>query len=378
MGVERFHDWWRRASCAERCYGVAALAAAWVEGLLSPDEIRDLETTFSLILNDPSPKVRKVLAEALAESRRAPATILRALAEDVDDIAVIVAERSPILDDIDLIDLLSNGNERLQCAIARRRFVSSRLAAAIIEVAGASACLELLNNEAAAVAGVSLQRLAARFGDVVAIRAALLDRRDLPASVRHLLIARTASALAETGLVRNVLGAKKADAIAVSACERATALLSESVPASEVPALVEHLRLSGALSPAFLIRAVVRGNVDLFAAALVALSGRSERRVRAIVVNGRPGAFAALLQDCGLPAETAPLFRATIDAWKRAVSSGAVADTVETPFAVAREVQKGFGESGGGSAGDLSELLRRLSREAADDAVSQRARRIAA
>ena len=48
--------------------------------------------------------------------------------------------------------------------------------------------------------------------------------------------------------------------------------MAETVYADEIPALVEHLRMSGRLTPAFLIHALCAGNVDFFASAVVSLS----------------------------------------------------------------------------------------------------------
>ncbi|MEF2073620.1 DUF2336 domain-containing protein [Consotaella aegiceratis] len=378
MIVQRFHDWCQSASCAERCYGVAALAAAWAEGRIPPDERNHLEAAFSLILDDPSPKVRHVLAEAVAGSRAAPRIVVRALCDDVDEVACVVAARSPLLSDADLVDLAAAGSTRLQETIAGRAFLPPRVAAALAEVGCRTACLTLLANREAAIAPITFRRLAERFGEDGGIRAALIDRDDLPVWVRQSLVRQLATALSTMPLARNLLGSERTGAVTQAACERATVQLAESASGADIPALVEHLRLSGELSAAFLIRAVCRGNVDLFAAALTSLSGRSERRVRAIVVDGRRAAFTSLLVGCGLPADLAPLLRSAVQIWKKTVVSRTLGTSDAVPLEVMRQIEEAFAASAESSSEELASLLRRLTREAADDAVRFRARRLLA
>lgn len=379
MIARRFLQWCGTASVAERCEAVVMLAEAYCGGDLPPAGRADVEAVLTLILDDPSPKVRLALAGALAASASAPRALIRALADDVDDVACLVAARSPLLFDADLVDLMGSGSARLQAVIAGRRADSCRVAAAVAEVGTREACLILIGNADARIAAISHRRLAERFGEDAAVRAALLERRDLPVDVRHRLILKLGAALSNSPILLNAVGEQRARFLATDACERATALLGSLVEPEEIPALVEHLRASGQLSTAFLIRAVCCGNIDLFAAALVSLSGRSSRRVRAIVVDGRQSAFRALIEAAGLPGAAAPLMQDAVRIWKDASAGRLQIDDDDVPALVmervvatyrARQDEAGFAE--------LSALLRRLATETARDTARQRARRMAA
>ena len=92
-----------------------------------------------VLLDDPSPLVRRALAETLASSDQAPPALMLALASDQPKIANTVLECSPLLLDSDLIDLLGKAPESAQPAIARRAQLPRSVAAALAETATAEA-----------------------------------------------------------------------------------------------------------------------------------------------------------------------------------------------------------------------------------------------
>ena len=364
MIVQRFVTWCETATTRERAEGATVLASSVIEGRVPQAERASVLAVLTLILDDPSPKVRLALAETLAESEYAPVSLVRALGEDIEEIACLVAGLSPVLSDVDLIDLAAIGSSRIQAAIAGRAVVSMRVAAALAEIGGRLACATLLENEGAAIAAISHRRIADRHGDDATIRDLQLQRCDLPIDVRQILVLQLGQALADATMVRRTLGDPRARALVSNCCERATAMLADHVPPAEMPALIEHLRSSGQLSTAFLVRVVCAGNVDLFAAALVSLSGLSERRVRAIVVDGREAAFGALLARCGLPIAAATLLRTAIQVWKQAITQSATpaievvsAEVMQRLWALhsARQDEAGFEA--------MTALLRRLEGE---------------
>nr|WP_232845624.1 DUF2336 domain-containing protein [Aurantimonas marina] len=331
------------------------------------------------MLDDPSPKVRLALAEGLADDSRVPRPVLLSLCEDSPAIAGVVASRSPALRDDELIDLAASGPAELRTAIAARRRVSTRVAAAIAEVAEPGSCITLLENQAAAIAGVSFRRIAERHGANASVRGALLDRSDLPATVRQTMILCTGQALAALPILRNLVGADRAERTAFDACERATALLAETVPEVEIPALVEHLRASGQLNVAFLLRTVCAGNIDLFAAALVRLSSMSERRVRSILAEGRDGAFRTMITRCGLPSVATPLFLIAVGVWREIASGKRVVAVEGVPqLIMQRLVAASTDRSRTAGFEAMMRFLYRLAGETERDAAREQARSLAA
>ncbi|WP_102959208.1 DUF2336 domain-containing protein [Mangrovicella endophytica] len=381
MMVQRFLAWCDTAGASERAAGVTLLAEAWTSGQIASADRALAESVLILSLDDPSPKVRKALAGALAHSAEAPRALILALLADTTEIAAYVARCSPLLEDDELLELATAGEPRMQAAVAARSHVGRSIAAALVEHASRDACAILLRNRGAVLTRATSRRLAERFGSDPEIRSQLASRDDLPADVRQALIVEVSNALAAHPLVRATLGAGRAERVAFDSCERATAQLAASIEHTETAALVEHLRASGQLSTAFLLRAVCAGNIDLFAAALAALGRVSERRLQSVLVDGREAAFTALVASCGLPRSAAPLFLAAVQLWREVARGRLSIDPSEMPQRVMERVVRNAGRSGIAGQAEFDgamALLRRLSAEGARDLVRERAWRLAA
>jgi uncharacterized protein (DUF2336 family) len=134
MIVRHFLDWVRTAPAGKRAEATAALARAYLYSDLSPDDAAAAEGAMLMLLDDPSPLVRRSLADALAASPSAPPAVVLALAADQPQIAAPVLALSPLLVDADLVDAVATGDGDVQAAIASRAGLPSPVAAAIAEV----------------------------------------------------------------------------------------------------------------------------------------------------------------------------------------------------------------------------------------------------
>jgi uncharacterized protein (DUF2336 family) len=81
----------------------SALARAYLYSDLSIEDRLAAEAAMIVLLDDSSPLVRKALAEALSGADDAPHGIILALSQDQPEIAAIVASRSPVLGEADLV-----------------------------------------------------------------------------------------------------------------------------------------------------------------------------------------------------------------------------------------------------------------------------------
>src|SRR5258706_13348355 len=88
MIVRDFLQWLRTASAGERAEGSNALARAYLFSPLSQDDRAAAEGAMLMLLDDPSPLVRRALAEALASSQSAPPAVVHGLAADQPFVAV--------------------------------------------------------------------------------------------------------------------------------------------------------------------------------------------------------------------------------------------------------------------------------------------------
>lgn len=313
MIIRRFLVWVRTAPAAERAQATHALARAYLKSPLAPDERVAAEAAMTVLLDDASPMVRYALADVLAPSLEAPRHVIIALAADQPEIAALVLQRSPLLLDSELVDILAKGDERIQIAVGDRRPLSLALAAALAEVGTARACAALLENDAAEVAVFSLARLAERHGEDAVVRDLLLARDDLPVSLRQRLLCDLSNVLGAFLAERSWLSPARATDITRDALDRATLTLAETHAPDAVADLVEHLADTGQLTPVLILRALCAGNVAFLEEALVRLTGLPRRKVYALVGERNGQGFQALYRRAGLPLVAYPAFQVALD-----------------------------------------------------------------
>ncbi len=330
------------------------LAKAYAKARIAPDDRRAAEMAMIFLLDDPAPKVRLALAEALAECEDAPRAVILPLAEDQPEIAARIILCSSLLTDADLVDLAAKGSDVTRMLIAHRSYVSRAVCAAMAEVGGAPDVLALMENEGAVLSRRSLCRIAERLGDDAEIRALLLDRDDLPSDARQALVEKIGTALAGFGLIQAAIGENRVERITREACDVATIGMVADVAAVEMPDLVEHLRLTGRLTPVFLMHALCTGRAEFFAAAITNLSGQAERRVRSILSDGREAAVRALYESAGLGRDISTLFTEATMLWRREAKGG------ESDFSVSELLLSRARTAGNAACQSMLELVERL------------------
>jgi uncharacterized protein (DUF2336 family) len=312
MIVRHFLCWLRTAPAGERAEATSALARAYLYSDLSPDDRAAAEGAMIMLLDDSSPLVRRALAEALATSEHAPASVVFALASEQPEIATLILEHSPLLLDADLVDAVAMQGGAGQEAVARRGFVPRSVAAAIAEIGSAEACLVLIENEGADIAPFSIDRMVARFGHLGAIREALLARHDLPVTTRQALVVKLSAMLADFVTARDWLPQDRAMRIAKEACDKTTVSMAAATHEDDLRPLVRHLRASGQLTAGLILRALLSGNLALFEEALSDLSELPLSRVCQLIHDRGGAGFRAVYEKAGLPASTYPAFREAV------------------------------------------------------------------
>jgi len=346
MVIRHFLKWISSARVSERAAAAEALARAYLANRIPFEARCEAEAALTLLADDPSPKVRAALAETLSMSHHAPPQIIAALASDQEEVSGCVLVRSPLLTDLDLIDLMAGAPVKIQALIASRPQVSMSLSAAIAEVGEADACLALLNNDGATIAQLSFRRMAERFGHEGRVRDAMLGNRLLPSDCRHMLLIKVGETLRNSPLVIALMGQARAERITREACRKASLTLIDSTSAHEHAALIEHLRLRGDITPAFIVRLVAHGKVDFFGSVLIALSGHSEARIRTILASGRDVAVTALFRECGLAKPLPGVLLRALKVWREVANGKRVAGAQEVSWLMLREINAAPGQAG--------------------------------
>lgn len=364
MIVRQFLQWVRTAPPGERADATSALARAYLHSDLSSDDRAAAEGAMTMLLDDPSPLVRRALAEVFASSQNAPPVIVDALAADQPQVAVPILARSPLLLEADLIDLAATGHPEAQTAIATRALLPRSIAAAIAEVGSAEACLALLENDDADIAPFSIDRMVERFGHLSAIRENLMARDNLPMATRQALLSKLSQTLAGFVSARQWLGSEHAEYAAKDACEKATVALAADTPYDEIADLVHHLRNSNQLTAGMILRGLLSGNVVLFEEALAELSEMPLDRVTSYIHDKNLSGFRALYRKAGLPDGAYPAFREAIAALREGALRGGQGNAARLKRPMVERVLEGCMTEPGADESLLA-LLRRFSVEAA-------------
>ena len=338
MIVRHFLRWIQTAPAGDRADATSALARAYLHSDLGVEDRAAAEAAMVMLLDDPSPLVRRALAEALAASEDAPHTVVVGLLQDQAEIAAIVARRDP---------------------------VPAPVAAAIAEVGCLEACLAVVSLETVAVPAFSIDRIIERFGEDPDIREALFARGDLSPGARQALVVKLSSALSSFVAGRAWLPQDRAARIVREASDKATVAIAADCRGEGLSPLVRHLRQSGQLSTGLVLRALLSGNVRLFEEALAELAGLSLRQASGLVHDRRGAGFRALYDRAGLPASIYPAFRAALEAWH---DDGAFGQRGGDAYLRRRMVERVLTAYAPLADGDLDQLLAQLRRFAAEAA----------
>lgn len=371
MGRFRLIDWMDNAPAPARASAVPALVRSYVHGDLTPEAREMMEAALTLIADDPSPDVRRALAEALSIHETAPRHLVVALSQDLPAIAEPIFRRSPCLIDSELVAAVSLGTPSIAKAIASRPWISFDVADAIAAEGDRDAVLVMLGNPGADLDGEAFAAIAGRLGADGDVREALFARRDLPLAVRQSLISALGEKLGRFLVDRAWIAPKRAGVVLREACDKATVFLAGSAGEAELAALVEHLRASGQLTTALLIRSMCEGHIRFLEAALARLSGLPARRVYALLMDGRPAALRALFARAGLPERSHAAFLAALEVWRELDYDGREGDQPRFGRRMVERILTRYQEFAPGEVDDLLAMLRRLAAESARTAARE-------
>lgn len=365
MIVRRFLLWARTAPAEARAQGAAALAGAYLRSAMSPEDKREAETALISLVDDPSPLVRRALAEEFAAAPQAPRNLVLGLIAEQSDVAALLLAQSPVLTEADLVDAAAIGDGLAQRAIAQRPWLSPGICAALAEVGCEEALVALLANPTADIPDFSLERIFEREGEAGAVREAMLARDDLPTGLRQAIAAKVSDALAAFVSGCGWLTEERSARLARESTERVAVALAAGGEASDAPAIVDCLRENGRLTPGVILRSLLSGEPALAEAAFAALSDLPLKRVRALLWDRRGAGLKALYRKSAMPEALLPAFAAAVEALKQAGPGerrgGGIDRDLLAEVLIACDGLEGPG------ANALMALLRRLDAEAARD-----------
>jgi uncharacterized protein (DUF2336 family) len=259
-----------------------------------------------ILARDQLPRVRSVIAEALAEVAGAPprlAEVIRGLARDeVFDVAAPVLERSAVLTDEDLIEIINADPAAwaLTC-IARRPKVGPEVADAVVHGGDAKAIAVLLGNASAQIREETLDRLVERAPAEKSWHAPLVRRPKLSPRSASRIAEFVADSLLDFLRQRNDLDAETTKAVSAVVKRRLDAAAEKygedeagAAPRDGGAERAAQLHADGKLDDDAVARACAAGERTFVIAALALRAQLSVEVVRAILASGSAKAVVAL------------------------------------------------------------------------------------
>ena len=155
------------------------------EGRLNDHERALMNDVLLKLINSVEKSVRKELSRRLADVDDVSPELAAKLANQTIDIAAPMLNKSGVLKDEQLIEIIRNRTEAHRMAIAIRSHVSENVSGELIENAGEDVVEALINNENAEISELSIKYLVAESRNMDRFQEPLLNRQDLPADMAY-------------------------------------------------------------------------------------------------------------------------------------------------------------------------------------------------
>lgn len=377
MIIQHFLQWKDSANVTRRKAAAAALGRAYLYSELEFEDRCAAEAALTVLLDDPSEKVRYALAEAICTSANAPVQVVNALANDQYEIASLIITRSPIIHDRDLVARVQTAEKRLQVAIANRPQVSNKLAQAIAAKGCAEAAVALLDNFNAQICAECRRQIVVRHVDSAKVRGALLRDAKLEPELRLKIMKAASQALSTMKLFGVRRNNGTAELVLRDAEQQALAHMAGQTNNDNVDDLIEALRVGGDLTTQLLIRVACQGKMDFLARVIASLSGQTTQRVTSILVNERSNQLYALLTKAGFSAVVQPVFANSIALWRDVAQGRIVAGAQEVTRQVMERLESEKENRQPAANDDILALLRSIYLETMRDNAKRHAADIA-
>lgn len=289
------------------------IAGEFTQGGLSQRERTLAVEIFRLMMQDAETRVRQTLAQELKACPYLPHDLAKAMASDVEQVAVPVLQYSVVLTDADLIEIVTTLNRAKQQAVARRARVSAAVSAALVDHGDSDVAIELLRNTGATIEEPALMQLVQKHGTDDRVMQPLVDRSELPVTVAERLVTRVSEEMRRVLVLRHNMSDDLATSLTTRSRERVTVgLLKPGISDAEVQRIVTQLRAEGRLTPSLLLRMLCEGDLRFFEAAMATLAGIPWLNAARLIHDAGQRGLAALCRAAGLPDQLYPAVYAAL------------------------------------------------------------------
>ncbi len=251
-------------------------------------------------------EVRQYLVEALLRGPDPLPELQAVLANDEIEVAQAVLERSRVLQDQDLIDVVRRRAEEHRMAIALRNDVSAAVAEALVEKAGPDVIEALIRNSDAMLSRRAMEMLVAESKRFDRFQEPLLARADLPPELAYRMYWWVSAALRDYILKRFEIDPTRIDSLIQSAARRGIAAheIDDRLEARAIR-LAERLHELGDLTNDFIRASLRQSRISLFVAGLAIRAKIDFATSWAILSDPGTDSVVVLLRAIDMPREMA-------------------------------------------------------------------------
>lgn len=249
--------------------------------------------------------VRRRLAERLAESPTAPRNLVTMLANDQIEVARPLLEKSGVLEDADLLDIVRRHGQAHMLAISMRPQVSAAVADALVERGDGAVLEALARNAGAELSREALEIMVARSEAEERLREPLAMRADLPPDLLHEMFWWVSRALREYILTRAPLDPQAVDAaLAEAHASFRSELEAQEANLTRAEKAIRRMARLGQLKPAYLVQLLRQGSMQEFVYGFALLVDVDPATARRIIADPGREAIAVACRAAEFPLQT--------------------------------------------------------------------------
>jgi len=243
------------------------------EGRLNEHERALMTDIMFKLIHSVEVSIRRELSQRLADSDFAPEELIEFLANDVAEVARPVLEKSTVLQDEELIEIIRNRSDAHRMAIAVRQYVASDVSDQLIEYGDEDVIEALIRNETAEISKKSMEYLVAESKNLDRFQEPLLNRQDLPAELAYRMYWWVSSALRRQILDHYELDSTSLDDVLEISTKTVLNKYADQDSAQEKAAqLVKQMAVENKLNIPFVIQCLRQEKIILGVAAISELA----------------------------------------------------------------------------------------------------------
>ncbi|GAB6053704.1 DUF2336 domain-containing protein [Magnetospira thiophila] len=342
---------------------------------LSPQERQIAEDIFRVMVKDAQVRVREALAESLKENPAIPLDVARALAEDVETVALPVLQFSEVFSDEDLIEIIQGQSVEKQMAIAQRKRVSEGVSGALVDKGNETVVATLVSNQGANISEQSLQKVVETFGDSEAVQGAMVARKEIPSTVIERLVTHLSAHYQMELAQRYDLTDHMAADLFLASRERAVLGIGAESSDEQLSRMVAQMQHTGRLTPSILVRALCMGDLRFFEFAMSHLAQVPLENARLLIHDEGYLGLKGIFRKAKLPETYYPAVRAAVAAMHQTMLDGGERDRERYARRIIERVLTQYGDLGVQfESDDLEYLLTKMSELPLEGKASSMAR----